>query len=1274
MPVKTCVYVFMSIMCLLTSMTTTSQNSSGHTVITVPNVYDSGLNKHPATSYQSKMRYPILLNEDKMRLNGKGIDQAVTYQGYSNIAYTKQSVYLMLFAVCFLSAVFVSFVIRTDIKQAILLYLTTQSLMTPFVKAQPTPSPTYAAPVISSCGSYRSCYYLNIAPLPGVAVSRTIDVQGGWPWIFPVDSYFEIYVTPKGHPCVDPSISVAYEAIDYDDAEDTLSVNASGTIIATCGGSTPKACGTFESCLSGYNLGIAQIYGEQQAKLVTIQRSASVGADCSPLHDYAINVQLTITCSAQTGHPTASPTRLPSSPSSAPTEITTQPTQSPTYADPVISSCGTYRSCYYLNIAPMPDVNVTRTINVTGPDVPGYDSFFEIHLTAKGHPCTNPSVTVTYERIDYDNAGETFSVNASGTIIATCGGSTLNSCGAFASCLSGYNLPITQIESEEQTRLMTIKRESVVDAMCSHDYAINVRLTITCSAKTGHPTASPTRLPSLSPTNVPSTQSPTDVTSQPTLSPTYAAPVINSSCGSHRTCYYLNIAPIPGITISRTIDVQEIGGSYDSYFEIYVTPKGHSCTDPSITLTYERIDYDSPTETLSVNASGTEIATCGGSTSNLCDSFASCLSGYYLGITQLDSEQEAQLITIKRDSSVRYSTSCSHNYAVNVHLTITCSAKTGQPTTAPPTPSPTATSNDPTKAPTRTPTIATVSPTPNPTTKISCGSRRTCYTVDAVPMYLQHASASVPIQGGWYSAPTFYDITFDIHGSVACNHPSIDFRFERIDYDTTNERLYVDYNGTRIASCGNVSNLCGSYSTCISQYALTNDISIQVGQNITVNVERHPSVEEHCSHSWAINAILTLNCDDSPTTTNPPTKHTVEPTLDPSMHPTSIPSPSPTHVPTAVTSSPTPNPTMKSSCGSYRTCYTVDAVPIYPKLTSVSVPVGGGYYGTSTYYDVTFYIHGTACNHPSIDFVFERIDYDAANEQIYVDYNGTRIASCGGDVSRLCGSYSTCISQYALTNDIPVEIGQNITVNITRTAAVQESCGHSWAINAILTLNCDDRTSSPTASPTAAPSYSPTAFSLSPTVAPTTSPTTPPTAAPTLHPTDSPSQSPTDSTVQPTPSPTYADLVISSCGVYKSCYYLNIAPIPDVNVSRTINVTGTDPGFNDYYFDIFLTAKGHPCTGPSITITYERIDYESAGETFSVSASGTTIVTCGGSTPNSCGTFASCLSGYNLPITQIYSEQQTLLMTIKIESTVDARCSHDYAINAQLIITCSAKT
>eukprot|EP01083_Nonionella_stella_P084472 233850_1 len=333
MHVKTCVYVFMSIMCLLTSMTTTSQNSSGHTVITVPNVYDSGLNKHPATSYQSKMRYPILLNEDKMRLNGKGIDQAVTYQGYSNIAYTKQSVYLMLFAVCFLSAVFVSFVIRTDIKQAILLYLTTQSLMTPFVKAQPTPSPTYAAPVISSCGSYRSCYYLNIAPLPGVAVSRTIDVQGGWPWIFPVDSYFEIYVTPKGHPCVDPSISVAYEAIDYDDAEDTLSVNASGTIIATCGGSTPKACGTFESCLSGYNLGIAQIYGEQQAKLVTIQRSASVGADCSPLHDYAINVQLTITCSAKTGQPTVSPSQPPTRGTNAPTNApSSPPTASPSHA------------------------------------------------------------------------------------------------------------------------------------------------------------------------------------------------------------------------------------------------------------------------------------------------------------------------------------------------------------------------------------------------------------------------------------------------------------------------------------------------------------------------------------------------------------------------------------------------------------------------------------------------------------------------------------------------------------------------------------------------------------------------------------------------------------------------------------------------------------------------------------------------------------------------------------------------------------------------------
>eukprot|EP01083_Nonionella_stella_P300650 1027591_1 len=884
MPVKTCVYVFMSIMCLLTSMTTTSQNSSGHTVITVPNVYDSGLNKHPATSYQSKMRYPILLNEDKMRLNGKGIDQAVTYQGYSNIAYTKQSVYLMLFAVCFLSAVFVSFVIRTDIKQAILLYLTTQSLMTPFVKAQPTPSPTYAAPVISSCGSYRSCYYLNIAPLPGVAVSRTIDVQGGWPWIFPVDSYFEIYVTPKGHPCVDPSISVAYEAIDYDDAEDTLSVNASGTIIATCGGSTPKACGTFESCLSGYNLGIAQIYGEQQAKLVTIQRSASVGADCSPLHDYAINVQLTITCSAQTGHPTASPTRLPSSPSSAPTEITTQPTQSPTYADPVISSCGTYRSCYYLNIAPMPDVNVTRTINVTGPDVPGYDSFFEIHLTAKGHPCTNPSVTVTYERIDYDNAGETFSVNASGTIIATCGGSTLNSCGAFASCLSGYNLPITQIESEEQTRLMTIKRESVVDAMCSHDYAINVRLTITCSAKTGHPTASPTRLPSLSPTNVPSTQSPTDVTSQPTLSPTYAAPVINSSCGSHRTCYYLNIAPIPGITISRTIDVQEIGGSYDSYFEIYVTPKGHSCTDPSITLTYERIDYDSPTETLSVNASGTEIATCGGSTSNLCDSFASCLSGYYLGITQLDSEQEAQLITIKRDSSVRYSTSCSHNYAVNVHLTITCSAKTGQPTVSPSQP-PTRGTNAPTNAPSSPPTASpshapSQTPTRSPSTAPTMAPTVSPTMPSASP---SHAPSQAPTRSP-STSPTMAPTTPSLQPTInPSGTPSV--------APTMTPSLAPSVSPSQAPS------ISPSQAPSLSPSQVP---SVSPSQAPSISPSQAPSV----SPSFAPSKTPSTPPSNAPTkapsnapSNAPSTAPTYSPTKAPSIAPSNAPSKAPTHAP-----------------------------------------------------------------------------------------------------------------------------------------------------------------------------------------------------------------------------------------------------------------------------------------------------------------------------------------------------------------------------------------
>eukprot|EP01083_Nonionella_stella_P070905 190028_1 len=245
--------------------------------------------------------------------------------------------------------------------------------------------------------------------------------------------------------------------------------------------------------------------------------------------------------------PTVLPTRTPSNnPTLTSTVPTMTPTKTPTYATPVITACsyGTLRFCYYVDIAPVPGIVQSRLISIQDVDrTNSVSTFYDIYVTPTTHHCVDPSVTVTYESIDYDSGGisEGFGViRPDGTTIITC--SSTNACGSFASCVTNQNVGITMLPADESNLLVTLSVAYQVDDFCTgspsyHNYVINARLTIFCSDATAPPTTdptvltvSPTHAPSAAPTLAPSsaptyptnapTSTPTDTTEYPTVNPT----------------------------------------------------------------------------------------------------------------------------------------------------------------------------------------------------------------------------------------------------------------------------------------------------------------------------------------------------------------------------------------------------------------------------------------------------------------------------------------------------------------------------------------------------------------------------------------------------------------------------------------------------------------------------------------------------------------------------------------------------------------------------------
>eukprot|EP01083_Nonionella_stella_P043824 118291_1 len=207
--------------------------------------------------------------------------------------------------------------------------------------------------------------------------------------------------------------------------------------------------------------------------------------------------------------------------------------------------------------------------------------------------------------------------------------------------------------------------------------------------------------------------------------------------------------------------------------------------------------------------------------------------------------------------------------------------------------------------------LPTVAPfvTPNPTTPTSspsdgyfCGSYSYCWEINVRPVSDTLLSTPVTIQGNYYPYDTSYVITFNVLGAVACQDPSIDFRYERIDNDDSSEDLllyssYLPYTITCGGGTSGPSNSCNNYQTCVTGRSLNADV--QSGESFTITVKRDSEVHALCGdyHSWAINAVLTLNCDAR-------TESTDAPIHAPTHAPAWIPINTPTAAPTTPTLTP----------------------------------------------------------------------------------------------------------------------------------------------------------------------------------------------------------------------------------------------------------------------------------------------------------------------------------------------------------------------------------
>ena len=156
------------------------------------------------------------------------------------------------------------------------------------------------------------------------------------------------------------------------------------------------------------------------------------------------------------------------------------------------------------------------------------------------------------------------------------------------------------------------------------------------------------------------------------------SPAISIPCGANRFCYYTEIYPISGSTTSNSVTISSTLHNIEDYHEIHTQIIGNRCYYPSISVSFEEIDFSDPTnEYFDIfDNDGNNVSRCTGTQDHGCDTWINCLNQYSLGIKQIEQNQ-TYVITVRGSDSltVQGGGTCynSNIYSLHVEVTMECS-------------------------------------------------------------------------------------------------------------------------------------------------------------------------------------------------------------------------------------------------------------------------------------------------------------------------------------------------------------------------------------------------------------------------------------------------------------------------------------------------------------------------------------------------------------------------------------------------------------------------
>ena len=108
---------------------------------------------------------------------------------------------------------------------------------------------------------------------------------------------FEVIFSIINNDCVDPTITVTYEEIDYSSSatEYFNVIDNDGTTITHCIGDEDRNCNIWETCIDDASLGVNTI-NAGTSYTITIATGPGFNDLCNPTHDLAFNARVELTC------------------------------------------------------------------------------------------------------------------------------------------------------------------------------------------------------------------------------------------------------------------------------------------------------------------------------------------------------------------------------------------------------------------------------------------------------------------------------------------------------------------------------------------------------------------------------------------------------------------------------------------------------------------------------------------------------------------------------------------------------------------------------------------------------------------------------------------------------------------------------------------------------------------------------------------------------------------------------------------------------------------